>query len=490
MGHCLTHVRFFSLGHSFSSSGTGKQYGPTFTTDDVIGCGFNIVENKCFYTKNGFSLGDAFEDLVKMPLYPIVGLQTPGEEIEANFGLEPFMYDIQQEMDQVRQKLTANIINFPVKYNEWQYTINKIIQSWLTHNGYYNTAETFSASSKQDFKVNVNAIKQRLKIQQLVLTGKIGEAIELTNKYYPSVLKENPNLLFALKCRQFVEMINGFELDNLAQQQQLNSGAHGNNCVSNGNNTAMKLKEADDEDGLAKEELSMEVDEDDSLSDHALSNNNSLSNNSEPGLSNNNLNEDGIDKALLSKLNELNKHYYHSGPATANNLSNPTANRSTATNNGSTNDKLEHKTKKTKNSINSNSSGSLISNSSSSTINNFIKKDSVASKLPQLLEFGKELHTLSQQLSKEHGPNKENEKLLCDAFSLIAYADPSASSISWQLEPGEREQVCLQLNNAIIRSDATDGCCQTPPLEAIIKQTKSLLRLNGNFGAWLTIDKL
>lgn len=458
----------------------------------MIGCGFNIVENKCFYTKNGFSLGDAFEDLVKESLYPIVGLQTPGEEIEANFGLEPFMYDIQQEIDQVRQKLTANIINFPVKYNEWQYTINKIIQSWLTHNGYYNTAQVFSASSKQDFKVNVSAIKQRLKIQQLVLTGKIGEAIELTNKYYPNVLRENPNLLFALKCRQFVEMINGFELDNLQQQQLNSSGAHSNNCVSNGNSTnstTMKLKAEEDEDGLAKDELSMEVDdhEDDHLSEHALSHNNS-----EPALSNNssNLNEDGIDKALLSKLNELNKHYYHSAsPGTANHLSNATANRSTATNNGSTNDKLEHKTKKTKNSIHS-GGGSLISNSSSTSINNFIKKDSVASKLPQLLEFGKELHMLSQQLSKEHGPNKENEKMLCDAFSLIAYADPSASSISWQLEPSEREQVCLQLNNAIIRGDATDGCCQTPPLEAIIKQTKSLLRLNGNFGAWLTVDKL
>lgn len=412
---------------------------------------------------------------MKEPLYPIVGLQTPGEEIEANFGLEPFMYDIQQEIDQVRQKLTANIINFPVKYNEWQYTINKIIQSWLTHNGYYNTAEVFSASSKQDFKVNVNAIKQRLKIQQLVLTGKIGEAIELTNSYYPNVLKENPNLLFALKCRQFVEMINGFELDNLQQQQQ-NSGGHSNNCVSNGNSTTMKLKQEEEEDGLAKDELSMEVDEDDHLAE--LSHNNS------------NLNEDGIDKALLSKLNELNKHYYHSAsPGTANHLSNATANRSTATNNGSTNDKLEHKTKKTKNSMHG-GSGSLISHSSSTSINNFIKKDSVASKLPQLLEFGKELHMLSQQLSKEHGPNKENEKMLCDAFSLIAYADPSASSISWQLEPSEREQVCLQLNNAIIRGDATDGCCQTPPLEAIIKQTKSLLRLNGNFGAWLTIDKL
>ena len=404
------------------------------------------------------------------------------------------MYDIQQEIDQVKQKLTANIINFPVKYNEWQYTINKIIQSWLIHNGYHNTADVFSTSSKQDFKVNVNAIKQRLKIQQLVLTGKIGEAIELTNKHHPNVLKENPNLLFALKCRQFVEMINGFEGLNSLQQTNGTALSNGNSTISGSSSSnnrassasAVKQEEEDEvdeeEDGLLiKDELSMEVDDDvvDDINTRSRSSNNS------------NLNEDGIDRTLLSKLNELNKNYYNS--PTANSNINLTAaatanssNKSIATNNGSTNDKLEHKTKKTKNSnLNTNSSSSSNLINSSTAINNFIKKDNVANKLPQLLEFGKDLHTLSQQLAKEYGPNEQNEKMLCDAFSLIAYADPSVSSISWQLEPSEREQVCLELNNAIIKSDAADGCCQTPPLEAIIKQTKSLLRLNGNFGAWL-----
>lgn len=50
-------------GNSFSSSGHGQAYGPTFTTGDIIGCCVNFVNNNCFYTKNGTHLGIAFRDL-------------------------------------------------------------------------------------------------------------------------------------------------------------------------------------------------------------------------------------------------------------------------------------------------------------------------------------------------------------------------------------------------------------------------------------------
>jgi len=45
-------------GNSFCSSGPAQPYGPTFTTGDVIGCCLNLVDNVCFYTKNGVNLGD------------------------------------------------------------------------------------------------------------------------------------------------------------------------------------------------------------------------------------------------------------------------------------------------------------------------------------------------------------------------------------------------------------------------------------------------
>ena len=37
----------------------------------------------------------------------------------------------------------------------------------------------------------------------------MGEAIETTQKLYPGLLERNANLLFMLKCRQFIEMVNG-----------------------------------------------------------------------------------------------------------------------------------------------------------------------------------------------------------------------------------------------------------------------------------------
>lgn len=46
-----------------------------------------------------------------------------------------------------------------------------------------------------------------LEIQQLVLEGHIKEAEDETKHLYPTLLDSNPDLLFMLRCRHFVELV-------------------------------------------------------------------------------------------------------------------------------------------------------------------------------------------------------------------------------------------------------------------------------------------
>ena len=75
----------------------GQNYGPTFTTNDVVGCGVNFENQTCFFTKNGICLGVAFSNMPMTDLYPTVGVGSIDESLEVNFGQHPFIYNISIE---------------------------------------------------------------------------------------------------------------------------------------------------------------------------------------------------------------------------------------------------------------------------------------------------------------------------------------------------------------------------------------------------------
>jgi len=223
-------------GHSFCSSGTGQAYGPTFTTGDVIGCGINLVDGSCFYTKNGHHLGVAFQDLPS-GLYPTVGLQTPGEVIDANFGQEPFKFDIEGEMRELRRK-TRNVIEelvWPRKQGDPQSVLHNMVSTYLVHHGYSQTAESFALSTSQQISEELASMKNRQHIQRLVLGGKLGEAINTVEQLYPGLLNLNQELHFRLKVRQFIEMVSGVD--------SLEEVGHNTSYSSSGSSSHMDMED-------------------------------------------------------------------------------------------------------------------------------------------------------------------------------------------------------------------------------------------------------
>ena len=79
-------------GHSFNQAGIGQPYGPTFATGDTVGCCVNLIENTCFFTKNGVALGKfsraacVFSDVLSCR----IGVQRPtGKMTERERGGDP-----------------------------------------------------------------------------------------------------------------------------------------------------------------------------------------------------------------------------------------------------------------------------------------------------------------------------------------------------------------------------------------------------------------
>ncbi|KAI8933594.1 hypothetical protein NX059_009324 [Plenodomus lindquistii] len=213
-------------GQVFSNTTSGKAYGPKFGTLDVIGCGINFRTNTAFFTKNGHMLGIAFRDLKpNMQYFPTVGMKKPNETVRANFGQEPFAFDIDKMMQDEKMTIQAEIARSKstsdVSADETQ-LIHQLVAQYLAHDGYVETARAFSDEVVDEARAlasdgeaeipylaaveDLDAIN-RQKIRTAILEGDIDKALKYTTAYYPSVLRENENIYFKLRCRKFIEMI-------------------------------------------------------------------------------------------------------------------------------------------------------------------------------------------------------------------------------------------------------------------------------------------
>ncbi|TDH09223.1 hypothetical protein EPR50_G00084490 [Perca flavescens] len=459
-------------GHSFCSSGTGQPYGPTFTTGDVIGCCVNLINNTCFYTKNGISLGVAFTDLPPN-LYPTVGLQTPGEIVDANFGQQPFVFDIEDYMSEWRAKIHGMIARFPIgeRLGEWQSVLQNMVSSYLVHHGYCATATAFARATETIIQEEQTSIKNRQRIQKLVLAGRVGEAIDATQHLYPGLLEHNPNLLFMLKCRQFVEMVNGTDSEvrcltiRSPKSQDSYPGSPSLSPRHGASNTHLHTGEADSptcSNGVTPPNKSKSHSGTGSSSIKYPSVSSSASSSTSSSPSSVNYSESNSSDSTKSQPHSANSTQETSDSEMeieAEHYTNGVVEGSSA--------RIMNGTYKHEEILqpDDNSIGNGVADEGCSNGRQLCGGNQAATE--RMIHFGRELQALNEQLGREYGKNATHKKMLQDAFSLLAYSDPWNCPVGQQLDPTQRESLCSALNSAILESQ---NLPKQPPLMLALGQ--------------------
>lgn len=185
---------------------SGTSYGPKYGTGDTIGCCWNLVDNRVFFTKNGKNLGTAFDNLSGR-LYPTVGMQSMRGRVNANFGNHPFAFDIETYAQQQREQVLCSVMlkTLPTDYR----ILSDTVLAYLMHNRYSQTAAAFAkdAGRKAIYQKEYDSMIKRQAVCDKVIKGDIDGAIKDLDKQFPEVLKSQLNIRFLLRTQKFIEMI-------------------------------------------------------------------------------------------------------------------------------------------------------------------------------------------------------------------------------------------------------------------------------------------
>ncbi|KAF4363618.1 hypothetical protein F8388_002159 [Cannabis sativa] len=190
-------------GNLYRGPGKSDEFGPTYTSGDIVGGGINYASQEYFFTKNGAVVGTAFKE-VKGPLFPTIAVHSQNEEVQE--------FEVQERM---KLQMTVDKMSLPTNVS------HGLVRSYLQYYGYEDTLHSFDTATKStvppiyiaqengfDEHDIVYALSQRKILRQLIRNGDIDAALGKLREWYPQIVQDDKSATcFLLHCQKFIELI-------------------------------------------------------------------------------------------------------------------------------------------------------------------------------------------------------------------------------------------------------------------------------------------